>query len=66
MSTPACEHCPDGHGKPNRCSWGVQVGPERDGDGQPVRLWIQPSNGAHVAQADADWLWELISSWRPS
>lgn len=55
-----CPHCHPRHGSPNRCSWGVRVGTERDGDGQPVRLWVEPTNGAHVAQADADWLWRLI------
>lgn len=57
---PECPHCPDGHGSPNRCAWGVRVAPERDSDGQPTHLIVQPSNGAHVAETDARWLWELI------
>lgn len=56
----ACPHCPDGHQSPQRCAWGVYVGAERDGDGQPVCLRVTPSNGAHVANEDADWLWRLI------
>lgn len=59
-----CPHCHPRHGSPARCSWNVRVGDERDSDGQPVRLWVQPSNGAHVAQADADWLWQLMRDWK--
>lgn len=55
-----CPHCEDGHGRPGRTPWNVHVGPERDGDGQPVRLYVQPSAGAHVAEEDALWLWRLI------
>jgi hypothetical protein len=55
-----CEHCDPAHGSPNRCRWGVHVDTERDGDGQPTRLIVQPTDGSHVAQSDADWLWDLI------
>jgi hypothetical protein len=55
-----CPHCEDGHDAPNRTAWNVFVGPERDGDGQPVRLWVEPTAGAHVAWEDALWLWRLI------
>lgn len=55
-----CPHCSPQHGTPDRCSWSVRVGNERDSDNQPVALIVQPTNGAHVASADADWLWELI------
>lgn len=57
-----CPHCPDGHGSPNRTPWGVYVAPERDADGQPVYLRVQPSGGAHVADEDAQWMWNLIRS----
>lgn len=56
----ACRHCDPSHGSPHRGSWGVRVAPDVDGDGQPTHLVVQPSNGAHVAQPDADWLWLLI------
>lgn len=56
-----CLHCLDGHGAPERCTWGVRVGPQRDGDGQPVHLLVQPTNGAHVAPEDARWLQGLIN-----
>lgn len=36
------------------------MGPERDADGQPVYLYALPANGAHVAESDAAWLWQLI------
>ncbi len=36
------------------------VAPDRDGDGQPTHLRVAPSNGAHVAESDAAWLWQLI------
>ena len=55
-----CPHCEDGHGNPGRTAWGVRVGPERDGDGQPMWLIVQPTAGAHVADDDALWLWRLI------
>lgn len=55
-----CEHCPDGHTDPARRNWGVYVGPERDSDGQPIRLYVEKSNGAHVSESDAEWLRKLI------
>ncbi|MEU8760682.1 hypothetical protein [Streptomyces sp. NPDC048659] len=55
-----CLHCIDGHGSPDRCTWGVRVGPQRDGDGQPVYLLVQPADGQHVAPEDARWLQGLI------
>ncbi|WP_282698038.1 hypothetical protein [Streptomyces sp. CC208A] len=55
-----CLHCLDGHGAPERCAWGVRVGPQRDGDGKPVYLLVQPTNGAHVAPEDARWLQSVI------
>jgi hypothetical protein len=60
-----CPHCVDGHGEPNRCSWNVFVGSQIDSDGQPLYLIVQPANGAHVAQEDADWLYELMKNWHP-
>lgn len=55
-----CPHCSPSHEGPERCSWSVRIGPDRDGDGQPVSLIVQPTDGAHVAPADVRWLWELI------
>lgn len=55
-----CPHCSPTHGSPRRCAWGVRVDSEVDGDGQPTRLIVQPTDGAHVAPADARWLWSLI------
>lgn len=58
-----CEHCDgDGHRDPRRVPWGVFVGSERDSDGQPTHLRVMRSNGSHVAQSDADWLWQVIRS----
>lgn len=53
-----CPHCPDGHTPADSGSqpWGVYVGPERDGDGQPIRLYVERSAGAHVAESDAEWI----------
>lgn len=65
MST--CPHCPDGHDDPWSKSWGVYVGLEVDGDGQPTHVRVMPSNGAHVAESDAEWLRKLITdadAWR--
>lgn len=57
-----CLHCgEDGHGSPLRRPWGVYVGAERDGDGQPTTIHVAPSNGAHVAESDAEWLRALIN-----
>ncbi|WP_327377975.1 hypothetical protein OG393_30855 [Streptomyces sp. NBC_01216] len=55
-----CLHCIDGHGAPDRCTWGVRVGPQRDGDGQPVHLIVGPTDGQHVAPEDAAWLRTVI------
>lgn len=57
----ACPHCPDGHDSPLCKPWGVYVAPTRDGDGQPTTLHVAPSNGAHVAESDAEWLRTLIN-----
>jgi hypothetical protein len=56
----ACPHCDPRHRDPRTRPWGVDVGPERDSDGQPTTLHVMPSNGAHVAESDAEWLWKLI------
>jgi hypothetical protein len=60
-----CPHCEDGHGNPGRTAWGVRVDTAVDGDGQPTRLIVQPTAGAHVAQDDALWLWRLIRERTP-
>lgn len=62
----ACPHCSPTHARPESRPWGVFVASERDGDGQPTHLAVMPSNGAHVAQSDADWLWQLIRDYRPT
>jgi hypothetical protein len=56
----ACPHCSPKHGDPDTCSWGVWVNNERDGDGQPLRLSVAKSDGAHVAESDAEWLREIL------
>lgn len=58
-----CPHCSPSHGSPVRCSWGVHVGSDVDGDGQPTYLVVQPTDGAHVAPADARWIKSLIDAW---
>jgi hypothetical protein len=55
-----CLHCGDGHTRPTGRYWGVYVAPARDGDGQPTTLHVAPSDGAHVAESDAEWLRALI------
>lgn len=62
----ACPHCSPFHGDPNNRAWGVFVGPQRDGDGQPVFLYVCPSNGAHVSDSDAQWLREVIADHKVS
>lgn len=62
----ACPHCSPTHSPPESRPWGVYVSPQRDGDGQPTHLTVMPSNGAHVAQSDADWLWQLIRDYEPA
>ncbi|MCK9896952.1 hypothetical protein [Frankia sp. AgB32] len=62
---PDCPFCPDGHRNPATRNWGVRVSPEVDHDGQPVWLLVGPPDGKHhVAQSDADWLWNLIRNHR--
>jgi hypothetical protein len=55
-----CPHCDPKHSDPSTRSWGVFVGSERDGDGQPTHLRVMVSDGSHVAESDAAWLWDLI------
>lgn len=57
-SSDGCPHCPDGHTPAAVGSqpWHVRVGPEPDGDGQPIRLYVERSAGAHVAESDAEWV----------
>lgn len=59
-----CAHCDPltGHREPSHGSWGVRVGPERDSDGQPIAIRIERSNGAHVADVDAQWIRSLIDN----
>lgn len=57
-----CAHCDPHHENPQLKNWGVHVSSERDGDGQPISLRVLPSDGAHVAESDARWLWELIKT----
>jgi hypothetical protein len=58
-----CPHCPDGHTPADAGSqpWHVRVGSERDGDGQPIRLYVERSAGAHVAESDAEWIRTLLA-----
>lgn len=42
----------------------MYVGPERDSDGQPMHLRVERTQGSHVADSDATWLWELIRTYR--
>ncbi|MFI0822305.1 hypothetical protein ACH4TX_41970 [Streptomyces sp. NPDC021098] len=53
-----CPHCPDGHTPADQGSqpWHAHVGPERDGDGQPMEIIVARSAGAHVAESDAEWI----------
>jgi hypothetical protein len=52
-----CEHCPDGHTPPDHGQpWGAFIGPQRDGDGQPMQIIVARSAGAHVAESDAEWV----------
>ncbi|MFD6656873.1 hypothetical protein ACFWEB_17235 [Streptomyces parvus] len=58
-----CPHCPDGHTPPDGGSqpWGVWVGAERDGDGQPTTIHVGRSGGAHIAESDAQWIRERLN-----
>lgn len=60
--TTECVHCPDGHAPPDHGqTWGAYVGPERDGDGQPMQIIVARSAGAHVAQSDAEWVRQRLN-----
>jgi hypothetical protein len=54
MST--CPHCPDGHRDPESRHWGAWIAPDLDSDGQPTHLRVEITNGAHVAESDAEWV----------
>ncbi|MFJ2882457.1 hypothetical protein ACIQGT_13930 [Streptomyces sp. NPDC093108] len=62
-----CRHCPDGHTPADRGSqpWGVWVGSQRDGDGQPTIIHVARSGGAHVAESDAEWIRARLNGARP-
>lgn len=55
-----CPHCPDGHREPASKPWNVLVHPGRDGDGQPTKLIVARPAGEHVAESDADWVYEVL------
>ena len=54
-----CPHCPDGHPSPDTRPWAVWVTETRV-DGQPPHLMAAPTNCAHVAESDAEWLRDAI------
>lgn len=59
---PGCPHCPDGHTPPDHGQpWGAYVGPERDGDGQPTTIHVARTAGAHVAESDAQWIYDVLN-----
>lgn len=62
-----CPHCPDGHTPADGGSqpWSAWVGPERDGDGQPMTIHVARSAGAHVAGSDAQWIRDRLNGGRP-
>lgn len=57
-NTAACPHCPDGHtaAASGAQPWGVYIAADRDGDGQPIRLHVERTGGAHIAESDAEWV----------
>ncbi|MGZ0231156.1 hypothetical protein [Streptomyces sp. CPS1] len=60
---PGCPHCPDGHTPPDHGQpWGVYVAADRDGDGQPIRLHVERTGGAHVAESDAEWVRQRLNN----
>jgi len=63
--SPPCPHCDPTHDDPTTRPWGVHVDLWRDGDGKPTSLRVGPSDGSHVAESDAEWLWRLIRDATP-
>jgi hypothetical protein len=58
-----CPHCPDGHTPPDHGQpWTAFIGPQRDGDGQPMQIVVARSAGAHVAESDAEWIRARLNS----
>lgn len=66
MSNP-CPHCPDGHTPPWRGSqpWGAFLGGHHDEDGQPTTIIVQRSGAAHVAESDAEWIYQVLNTAGP-
>ncbi|GED89355.1 hypothetical protein [Streptomyces sp. 6-11-2] len=61
-----CPHCPDGHTSPDHGQpWGVHIGPERYENGQPIRIYVQRTGGAHVAESDAEWIRTRLNGSQP-
>ncbi|MFC9085328.1 type II toxin-antitoxin system HicB family antitoxin [Nocardiopsis dassonvillei] len=58
-----CPHCPDGHTPPTSGAqpWNTYVGPARDSDGQPTQIIVMRSAGAHVAESDAEWVYDVLN-----
>ncbi|MFE7559648.1 hypothetical protein [Kitasatospora sp. NPDC057500] len=62
MQHQPCPHCPDGHRPPASGTWHAHVDPDRDGDGQPIRITVARPAGAHVADSDAEWISRRLNS----
>lgn len=59
---PARWHCPDGHTPPDHGQpWNAFIGPQRDGDGQPMQITVARSAGAHVAESDVQWVRDRLN-----
>ncbi|MBB4931824.1 hypothetical protein F4561_002644 [Lipingzhangella halophila] len=62
-----CPHCPDGHTPPWRGTqpWLAHVRDLRDGDDQPLQIIVERSGHAHVAESDADWIYQVLNAAGP-
>jgi hypothetical protein len=56
-----CPHCPDGHQRPDRRPWAAWVTEARDRDRQPTTIHVCRSDGAHVAEEDAQWIRDVLN-----
>jgi hypothetical protein len=55
-----CKHCPDGHQDPNRRPWAAWMSPKLI-DSQPSEIIVARSDGAHVAESDAQWVRDVLN-----
>lgn len=57
-----CPHCEDGHPVPHHRTYGARLDTDTlDHDGQPTRVIVELSNGSHLCDGDAQWIFAMLN-----